>query len=457
MSILSILDISIGLVFTFLILSLLSAEIQEQLATIFEFRAVHLKRAIRVLFGEYRQRKYNVWKRTDILGYNINIPQEVQKNLDNSSRTPAWINQDSEFLFLDNPDEDQVTDIEEVEDTIKGQSLIRVWGKLIKDDSKVERIELSWGESINVESLTDALYESTAISGLNQFATGSFIRIFRWRLRFPSSERKRKYSEGPSNIPPDIFATAVFEVIQTNIQTDKKLDKDKENLNTFLEKIHSLPFSEDSKRRLTAVVKRIEVREDLIKLRDKSTDQSLSDLERIHHEIADWFEQSINHSSGVYKRNAKGLSFLIGIVISVLFNINTFNIIHALKNQPVNSALNESAVTILNDQELLDNCISEQANPDLNNSDKKQKCSLLIQELSQDLQLNLPVLAGWDTEKNLLEQLCENIVKTKGLALIGWIITALAISMGSPFWFQILGKIINVRNSTAPKDKGNGD
>lgn len=31
--------------------------------------------------------------------------------------------------------------------------------------------------------------------------------------------------------------------------------------------------------------------------------------------------------------------------------------------------------------------------------------------------------------------------------LIGWIVSGLAISMGAPFWFDLLGKIMNVRNS----------
>ena len=32
-------------------------------------------------------------------------------------------------------------------------------------------------------------------------------------------------------------------------------------------------------------------------------------------------------------------------------------------------------------------------------------------------------------------------------AVVGWIITALAIYMGAPFWFDILGKLVNVRST----------
>ena len=36
--------------------------------------------------------------------------------------------------------------------------------------------------------------------------------------------------------------------------------------------------------------------------------------------------------------------------------------------------------------------------------------------------------------------------------LFGWLITAIALSMGAPFWFDLLGKIMNVRNAAKPLD-----
>jgi hypothetical protein len=45
----TILNIAIGLIFIFLILSLLAAEIQELIATLLQWRAVHLKRSIEIL------------------------------------------------------------------------------------------------------------------------------------------------------------------------------------------------------------------------------------------------------------------------------------------------------------------------------------------------------------------------------------------------------------------------
>ena len=33
------------------------------------------------------------------------------------------------------------------------------------------------------------------------------------------------------------------------------------------------------------------------------------------------------------------------------------------------------------------------------------------------------------------------------LVIFDWVISAIAISMGAPFWFDLLGKVMNIRNT----------
>ena len=37
--------------------------------------------------------------------------------------------------------------------------------------------------------------------------------------------------------------------------------------------------------------------------------------------------------------------------------------------------------------------------------------------------------------------------------VVGWILTAFAISLGAPFWFDVLNKIMVVRSTVKPKEK----
>jgi hypothetical protein len=49
------------------------------------------------------------------------------------------------------------------------------------------------------------------------------------------------------------------------------------------------------------------------------------------------------------------------------------------------------------------------------------------------------------TESNVKKYTKPN-VKKLALSIPGWLITAFAIYMGAPFWFEILGKLVQVRS-----------
>jgi hypothetical protein len=76
------------------------------------------------------------------------------------------------------------------------------------------------------------------------------------------------------------------------------------------------------------------------------------------------------------------------------------------------------------------------------------------QKLSEDkLKSQLDVLNGTNTFS--VKFINNNIDKQGGLlkVLFGWLISGIAISMGAPFWFDILGRVMNVRNAGAPITK----
>lgn len=54
------------------------------------------------------------------------------------------------------------------------------------------------------------------------------------------------------------------------------------------------------------------------------------ELRRFQVEIEAWFDRSMERASGVYKRNAKGVAFLIGFLLAWAANANTFHIVNRL-------------------------------------------------------------------------------------------------------------------------------
>ena len=52
---------------------------------------------------------------------------------------------------------------------------------------------------------------------------------------------------------------------------------------------------------------------------------------------------------------------------------------------------------------------------------------------------------NWTSDGGWLSQI--------GWHWMGWLITALALSLGAPFWFDLLNKFIVVRSTVKPKEK----
>ena len=153
--------------------------------------------------------------------------------------------------------------------------------------------------------------------------------------------------------------------------------------------------------------------------------------------LTEIFKASQKQNSEVYSVNAKGLSFVLGLVIAVLANADTFYIIQQL-NANTNNATS-SLVTILDkNPDVLKKCKSSTGSQAIEQCLKENSSEL---KKIMDLD-NLPI--GWDLQGNTLD----NINKQKGgwpLKIFGWFITAIAIAMGAPFWYKFLGNLVNFR------------
>ncbi|HAJ62833.1 MAG TPA: hypothetical protein DCP31_29385, partial [Cyanobacteria bacterium UBA8543] len=203
----------------------------------------------------------------------------------------------------------------------------------------------------------------------------------------------------------------------------------------------------------------LSVRESLAALAQRAQIKSNTVEEELNHfktEIEVWFDRSMDRASGVYKRNAKGVAFLIGCVIAYAANADTLHIIGRLsKDTPLRNAITQNASQVASDPKSCQNFESQEQST----GQRSSKLECIRNQVNESLDpLILPI--GRSPE-NLKQQEQESQgwqIKANGWQLsfsplrrfIGWMISGLAISMGAPFWFELLGKIMNVRN-TGPK------
>jgi hypothetical protein len=165
-------------------------------------------------------------------------------------------------------------------------------------------------------------------------------------------------------------------------------------------------------------------------IKAKSTEEGITLLRR---EIENSFDSSMERAGGVYKRNAKGVAILIGITLALTANADTFHIINRLsKDSLLREIIVDRATQIVP--------------PSSNPSDMY---NINPNEVLKDI--NLPI--GW-TSVNLNEQINRTNYRINDLPVLsvltmiaGWVVSGIAISMGASFWFDLLSKVMNVRNS----------
>jgi hypothetical protein len=285
-----------------------------------------------------------------------------------------------------------------------------------------QALEIFLGKN-TVESLYDN--NNSLLSGFNQY-----------------TNPKTGKSVGPSYVEPKVLAASLISLVNSQLLDEKLLKADflgkdlVEEKTGIFKKLASI--SDFSKIDKLAIDRLIEIGYSTKLKHDNPT------LENFIDEIANTFTQIMERTSGVYKRNAKGVSFAFGFLAAALLNIDSFYVIEQLsKNPNLRQGINQVATEVFQTNE---SCFKDaQDDPT-----KVAKCTEKLQVSVKNLEkINQPLPLGWN-EKGWFNG--EQIKEQNGLlqAIFGWLMTGVAVAMGAPFWFDILGKLINVRNTGKP-------
>ena len=199
--------------------------------------------------------------------------------------------------------------------------------------------------------------------------------------------------------------------------------------------------------------------------------------------LESWFVETMDRASNRYKKQTQFVLFSVGLAISLIFNVDTIKIV----NKPEND-------TKLREQLVQQAESFEKAHPDLDKELINQKIeyqhflaryskeeissndSLWKEQLEDSLQLNkyMALQARRDTLLNRAESLINRDIRNEHhilelgwknykynslpfliKSLIGWIITAIALSLGASFWFDLLNKLMKLRGSVATPKSDN--
>ncbi|MGI9079214.1 MAG: hypothetical protein ACR2GF_00045 [Acidimicrobiales bacterium] len=144
--------------------------------------------------------------------------------------------------------------------------------------------------------------------------------------------------------------------------------------------------------------------------------------------VEQWFDHTMDRASGWYKRVAQTMALGLGLVIAVGLNIDTFHVSERLwADAPLRSAVLEQVKKVPPPP------AATEAPPTTAPALGAQVQG--IQDgLSQVSALHLPM--GWAEAQR---------PNSYWVAVLGWLLTAIALSLGAPFWFDLLNKVTALR------------
>jgi hypothetical protein len=199
-------------------------------------------------------------------------------------------------------------------------------------------------------------------------------------------------------------------------------------------------------------------------------DDARGDINRLRKNIEDWYDAAMDRVSGWYKRRVQAIILLLGLVISIALNADSAYIARHLSTD---TALRNSLVSAAQVYAQQENGAANQNGgqgensgaPGGDQSAKDPAKTRFNKNIEQIKGLGLPI--GWSVEAN---EAIDPHLKWPGLDVrksttrtewgqqirfhwLGWILTALAISLGAPFWFDMLNKFIVIRSTVKPKEK----
>jgi len=225
---------------------------------------------------------------------------------------------------------------------------------------------------------------------------------------------------------------------------------------------------------------------------------------KVRENIENWFDSAMDRVSGIYKRRSQLIILVLGLVIAILVNVNSITLVRALSSDrsmrdslvaaateyakanplpspspsptgastPSRGSASESSskkpagnpatsptasptpspsVSPAGSAAGSSSSPSASPNPTLSSGrckDDTPECR--IQNNLREIK-NLEIPIGWT--QRVRDDFNDAPWQTLLMSLMGWLITALAVSLGAPFWFDMLNKFIVVRSTVKPKEK----
>ena len=158
-------------------------------------------------------------------------------------------------------------------------------------------------------------------------------------------------------------------------------------------------------------------------------------------EMENWFSQVMERSSSFFARATKWRLFFIGLVLAVILNADTIQIYQRLSTDP---ELREKMVSVAEKIAAADTIPTIARDSVLKITVQNTKTFL-----SEQLEgLESPLGLGWNGPEHA------NSFPDWLIKILGFLLTGIAVTFGAPFWFDLLKKMLAIRNTVGGGSSG---
>lgn len=281
-------------------------------------------------------------------------------------------------------------------------TFLRMRGELLK--STIEKMLFNKNE--NPKQINNFYDQPLVVFLGDDVTTWSFFEKF----------ISKKYKKLPSYLKCEDF----YSTFLTFINDEKFSD----SLTEIEDKISAASFSENTKSHLRFLIQK-----------------SKGDVVNFKKEISAWFEECMARANTWYSRKAQYILLFLGFVIAVSVNGDTLRMIQKLNNdEKLRNELVKSASDYIKENPSVPKVSRDSINIKI-----EKEYNSLISESHQ--------LLGW--EKNVDKKYFDDQLDFQNVLvkIFGFLLTAVAISLGSNFWFDLLKKLLNIRTLGKPSLK----
>jgi hypothetical protein len=168
--------------------------------------------------------------------------------------------------------------------------------------------------------------------------------------------------------------------------------------------------------------------------------QAGEDLGHFKRSIATWYNDVMDHASGWYKRKTQLVLVGIALFLCVVNNVDTIALVGHLSTSPeLRASADQAAMKFLAGPGASTEGTARSPIPAAAQSTRQATPEELERALESS---NLPL---WWSRSRWNELFAENAASVVLLKILGLLLSTMAVSMGAPFWFDVLNKLVNVR------------